>query len=619
MNMEINTIRDRKISINDFYWKHCRPWMQTINWFSKIFNLIYPDFNNIFFIKSVEWENNFFKIFFVEKTTWEIIWMTLKDNKNFCWNILCTEKLCTWIHCEISNERFLNFFIHFFVKWKHLKIEHFLNILTNDFKIKKEYYQIFWKSNRPQYSIIQDWGNEIHKTRFLVPEWSLRNVDQSISLNLPEASIHHSERECQWISPNNKDKWYHFFNFPNDFYNHNFDKYYYLDNYEKNIYIWKSIQNEGWCNISTDLNEEDIVMWNSNNKLSNAIEYVINKIDKYNIKVISFNCCCVPRIVWDDIYSTLKKSKNKINIPFIFKWQLEKSPYEQKVELLDEYIKKINLDNLKKNKNSISLFWFHENIYQKHMVKILNNYWIKINTSFIPSIDVRLLELMLKSELFVFSPNDFQREAFEYPFKTMWIKYISPVYPYSFKNSEIWIREILDNFNINFYETNDYVDLKNEYNNLIAYVDSKKYTVWVVLTWKKELENFLNPNFMNNVDVLSFLDEMWFSVSFFIYNNINIIYEDYNILEDEIYNKSQKAKIIYFSDINEINNILKNYKLNILYSDIYFDDRIYNNWLSQFSLKNFYLGFHWSIKTIKEFIKLSEMTFYKNYCKYFTK
>jgi hypothetical protein len=30
-------------------------------------------------------------------------------------------------------------------------------ILTKDLKAKKEYYQIFWKQNRPPFSIIQDW------------------------------------------------------------------------------------------------------------------------------------------------------------------------------------------------------------------------------------------------------------------------------------------------------------------------------------------------------------------------------------------------------------------------------------------------------------------------------
>lgn len=418
-----------------------------------------------------------------------------------------------------------------------------------------------------------------------------------------------------------------FFNFPGWFYDHTFDKYYYLTDKEKTKYlIWDSFWH--WMWVSTDLNEDDIVMWKWTDKLSKAIDYVIKNSEKNNIKVISFNCCCVPRIVWDDIYSVLQKAKDKTKIPFVFRWQLEKTPYEQKILLLESYIEKINKNNLWKNPNSISLFWYHENEYQKELGDILLNLWIKINTSFIPSIDVRLLPLMYQSELFVFSPNNFQKEVFEYPFQSIWTKYISPKYPYSLSYTNEWINSIMKEFNLKFIDNNHINSLKESYNNYVNYVKDKNFTVWIVLIWKKEVEKFLNPDYMNNVDVVNFLEEMWFKIKFFIYDNFkwkSINNDDsYKISDwnhDDILkiikSKTNNADISFFSDNASFEKLITDNTLNLIYSDIYFDDRIINLWLNQFSLKNFYVWYSWAIDTIKWLIKLCEMTFYKNYFKYF--
>ncbi len=623
-------INKRLIKPEEFLWKRFSPSIQTFSFLNKFFTSLYIDFSSLINIKSIEWNKDRFNITLIDRSSWETLYISIKDNLwiKKCLGVLCTNNICIWIHDIIKNEVFLKFLVHFSVKWKNIEFSDFLNILTKDLKAKKEYYQIFWKTERPPFSIIQDWWYELHKFRFLVHEWVMRNIDQSISLNLTEASIHHSERECQWISPNNKSTWYHFFNFPWWFYQHNFDKYYYLTNEEKKIFLASNDDNR-WIWISTDLNEEDIVMWKWTDKLSDAINYVIDNIEKNNIKVISFNCCCVPRIVWDDIYSVLKKAKEKIKIPLIFQGQLEKTPYEQKVMLLEEYMNKVNTEKIEKIKDSISLFGYHENKYQKDLWDILSENWIKINASFIPSIDVRLLPIVYKSELFIFSPNNFQKEVFESPFQSLWIEYIIPKYPYSFKYTEKWIKAILKEFDKEYRETLSMKELRKSYEAYINYVKDKWFRIWVIFIWKKELEKFLNPDYMDNIDIVNSLEEMWFELNFYIYDDFKWQYfsdndNSYTLADwnhDDIISiirkKSENIKYSFFSDDEWFENIFKTNKLDIIYSDLYFDDRIIKLWLNQFNLKNFHVWYEWAIKTIKELINLCKMTFYKNYKQYF--
>lgn len=631
--MRNNVFKNRIIKQEDFFDKRFKPSLQTKSNFIKLFDAVYPKFSENIDIKSLDWERDKFNIMLIDKKSGEILHLTLKNNfwNKKCKGILCTNNLCTWIHHELQNEYFLKFLVYFLVKWVDFKLTNFLELLTKDFKAKKEYYQIFWKQNRPPFSVIQDWWHPLQKYRFLVHEWVMRNMDQSISLNLPEASIHHSERECQWISPKNKETWYHFFNFPGWYYDHRFDKYYYLSDEEREKYILWGNEWE-WMWITTDLNENDIVMWEWTDKLSRALEYVAENIEKRNIKLLSFNCCCVPRVIWDDVYSVLKRAKEKISVPFIFQWQLEKTPYEQKIMLLEEYIEKIDVDSIKKIENTISLFWFHENKYQKELWDILKNNWIKINTSFIPSIDIRILELMYKSELFVFSPNNFQKEIFEYPFQWIWTKFISPKYPYWANNTENWLKSILWEFNKELLLNEIINDIREEYLSKIEVVKKRWYTIWIVLLWLQEVKKFFSTDYMNNVDLIDFFEEMWFEINFIIYDNFKWFTKNnddsyklsdwnHDKIDEIIYNKlKNKAnhKINYFSSDLEFDNFFNNSNLDLVYSDVYFDDRISKLWINQFSLKNFYPWYSGAIKTINELINLCEMSFYKKYSKYFS-
>lgn len=630
--MHSQIILNRNIKPEEFYDKRFKPSLQTKWNFVKLLSLVYPKFSDFIEIKSLEWNRDQFDVMLIDKLSGEILHLTLKDNwwiKKCGW-LLCTNDICTWVHYEVDNEHFLKFLCYFLVKGNDINFEKLLRILCSDLKAKKEYYQIFWKANRPPFSIIQDWWHPLHKFRFMVHEGTFRNIDQSIQFNLPEASIHHSERECQWISPDNKDKWYHFFNFPWGFYDHNFDKYYYLTQKEKQEYIeWENL----WygLGLSTDLDENDIVMWQGTDKLSKVIDYAVNNAKERNIKMLSFNCCCVPRIVWDDIYSVLQKAKEKIDIPFIFQWQLEKTPYEQKIVLLEEYLNTIDTENIHINKKSISLFWFHENIYQKELGDLLKEKWIKINTSFIPTIDVRLLPLMYTSELFVFSPNNFQKEAFEYPFQEINKNYIEPEYPYGVEKSQSWLTQICHQLGIEYHHSDDTKIILEKYKNKVSFVKEKKYSIGVSLIWKQEVKKFLSTDYMSNIDIVEFLDEMWFTIKFFIYDDFSGFISNnddsykksdgnHEEILDLIYTKISKNSdhsIDFYSNEEQFETLLQGAWIHLMYSDIYFDNRISDLWINQFNLKHFFVGFSWALATINGLIHLCETSFYKKYYKYF--
>lgn len=616
--MYSDIVKNRNIHPSDFIWKRFKPSAQTKEALLKLFTLIYQDFEKTIGIKMVEWDTNTLRITLYDISSKEDLFLEIKDNywKKECQWVFCNTNLCLWTHSILQNKTFIKFLTYFLVKGEKLNLHSFLNILSKDIKAKKEYYQVFLKPARPPFSIIQDWAHPLQKMRFIINEWFIRNSDQSINLNIPKISIHHSERECQWIGPNSKNKVFHFFNFPRWYYENLWEDYYYLSEEEKQKYlIWKNDFNGIW--INTDLNENDIIMWEWTAKLTDAIDYAISKIDEENIKMLSFNCCCVPRIVGDDIYSVLERARKKISIPFIFKWQLEKTPYEQKIMLLEEYIKKLDIGEIKKIPHSISLFWYKEDTFQKDLWNILRENGIKINTSFIPTIDIRLLELMYKSELFVFSPNKFQKEIFEYSFQNIWINYIFPKFPYWINNTFNWLHTIMSQFWEIYLSNSESQEIQEKYSQKVNYVKNKWFKVWIAFLSIAEIEKFFSCDYTNNIDVVEFLFEMGFEVHFFVYNH-EVSHETIDTLMNEKIVWWEQYALHYFSNEKNLYELLKTTNLDLFYSDIYFDERISNIWINQFNLKNFYVWFSWALQTINELASLCEMGFYKKYSQYFT-
>ncbi len=626
-------IKNREIHASDFFGKRFTPSFAVRSHFLKLFSLAYADFPKKFTIQNISWNMSSFRITLRHTESSEIFDLILRENTKTetCNNNLCTPNICTGVHNPPRNRDFLSLVVSFRERCSSITILSLLKFLASDHKAKKEYYRIFAKSDRPPFSIIQDWGHPLHRMRFIAHEWVFRNIDQSLEFNLSNISIQHSERECLGIGPEIPlHKEYKFFNFSQEYYDHTFDKYFYLSSEERKECMGdKSVK---WISAFTDLDEEDIVMWRGTEKLQNIIDNAISQIEKEDIKMMSFNCCCVPRIVGDDIYSVIEKAKAKMSIPFLFQGQLEKTPFEQKIGLLESYLEKIDSSSLKKEPNTLVLFWYHENKYLESLYKILLRDDIRIRAMIVPTIDIRLLPMLYTSSLFLFSPNRFQEEIFEYPFRTIGTKSIAPKYPYGIENTRNWLSAIEDSFWRKYIPSEEENIFIETFNKCWKKIKENGYRLGVVCIGKRELERFLDPDYMNNVDMVECLQEMGFGIDFFVYDNFSPYLQAKNeerhkkndgdhteitrIIEKKMW-KSDHS-ITFFSDEETMFSAIRSSKIKSIYSDIYYDERLSSLGLTQFNIRQFNIGYSWALDTIQEMIKLCEMRYFQllsNYVK----
>jgi len=623
-------IKNRVIKPEDFIWKIFYPSLWVKSSFLKLFTLFYNDFSKFFILKSIVWDRNKFNITLksIDLETEYNLFFT--DNKWISCNwIFCTKNICTWIHDKNVEINLKKFLLNFSIKWKDLTFYSLLSILSNDYKAKRDYYKIFWKSEVPPYSIINDWWAEIHKVRFSLNENIVRDLDHSLEFSIPEIFLHHSERECLWINAINDkpNKLYRFFNYSDEFFDHEFDKYFYLSKEERSrLKLTNKLER---LTAFSDLNEEDIIMWNSNTKLQNMMDDVEKIVKEKDLKLVWFNCSCVPRIIWDDMYSILKKAKERLKVPFMFEWSVETSAFESRVEMLDEYINNIDKSTLKIKKNTIALFWYHQDKYTQFLNKILIKNWIKINLIFIPMVDIKLLPSLFESELYVFQENKHYDEIYEYPFKYLCNNnYLSLKSPAWIIETDNWFKEILWRFNIDYKRWNDIEKIVNEYNKKVCKVKENQFKAWFIFTWLDDIERFFTAEYTSNIDIINFLLNMWFKIEFFIFdsfdsnrdnNKFSINNWNHNLITNLILDKikdKNSYSINFISNEKELYNKISNSNISIIYSDIYFDERVVKMWLNQFNLRHFKLWYEWALESINSLIRLCEMKFYKGFKKY---
>lgn len=628
-----NTIIQNRVIESDFFiWKIFYPSLSTNVKFIKLFTKIYPEFLVNFSIGSLMWDRNKLRIVFTNKSIKEKYTIYFQSNNNRCNSKLCTDKLCIWLHKSINDKYFLKFLVLFSINMKNFWIDDILNILTTDIKAKQDYYNLLFRADIPEYSIMKDWGSPIHDFRFIFIEHKSLDVWFMLTFLIKEIYIHHTERECGQKNPTSsswKRNLYSFFEEDIDFLMDNYDGYFYLSDEEKKKYdLWEFKYSR--YEEFTDLSDDDIIMWYSNDRLNETVEKVNKTIEEDNeIKVVTYSCSCVPVIIWDN-FENFKKL-NKVNVPVIHEWQLSKSNYDMKLHLFYNELKKYFDDWYSYNidKNTISLFWFFNNEELISLNTILQFNWIKIKSVYVPIFDFKLIPFLFESELFIYTDstrfNQIYNDTFKCFFKDKWINLPLPIWVNWTTN---WLNSIFNKLWININlddKSKKYIDQFNRKKELIKKQDLR---VWFVLFWLRDFNVLSNPTYSNDIDIIEFIKEMWFGIDFYVVDHIKENYYEYNfwwyfwdkdLIKSEINKKLswyENFNINFYNNKSSLYKDMEEWNTSLFYSDIFFDDRLIRMWRNSFNIRTFKIWYKWALETIDEFIKLSKVWYFNNLNKY---
>jgi len=394
-------------------------------------------------------------------------------------------------------------------------------------------------------------------------------------------SIYHSDFECSKCSGPIEG----FTNFPN-FRDWLLDKKYFKKEKRKYIELFTYI---------TDY--ESISIW-WNKKIN---EILSNKKIINNYDLITINKTCISVIMWDDIKSVLKQN----NIP------LNKTLYtDQNIDswykAIINYLKNISFKKDRQKNNKIVFFWLNKNKNTFEIVNFLkNNFNIEVWNILIPNINKDDLKELFKYKFAVFfrwKELKIQKIFELYPIDNL----ISKV-PYSLENNYIFLKKILEKFweNNKVFELDSiFMSYKDKYNYL--FLKSKKYKIWFIIA-DFHIDKFLKDNF-RWVDILEMLKDMWFNISFFIYNYKN------NLTNLERFkSKFKDIDLIFSNKLLELDEFLSSDDISLYYSEVNNDKRILEKNKEIFSIWDLEYWIDWFFRNFQKLIKKCEkVDYYKN-------
>ncbi len=355
--------------------------------------------------------------------------------------------------------------------------------------------------------------------------------------------------------------------------------------------------------LVTNVNDyESITIW-WNEKIN---EILSNSKLLENYDMISINKTCISVIMWDDIMSIYKY--NNVDPKKIFYTdQNTDSPYRTVINFLSN----INIKKWRKT-NKIVFFGLNKNKNTYELIQFLsNNFWIDVWNTLLPNINIKDLESILDYKLAIFFK--WRETKAQNIFKLYPVNNLESTLPY-------WITKIYDlckNILKRYKKIKEINNLKKIINswkvkNKILFDSSKTFGIGFIIN-DFHIKHFMEDSF-RWVPIISMLNDMWFKLNFFIYNN-NEKYsndlEKFNKKNDLDY--INNFNTIISRDKKDLEKFLNDQNIQLYYSEISSDKRILNRNKEQFSIWDLEYGIEWFYRTFKLLIKKCEKVNYYNY------
>jgi hypothetical protein len=342
--------------------------------------------------------------------------------------------------------------------------------------------------------------------------------------------------------------------------------------------------------FSTKLNEMDVTMWSSYDKLYSKVEYILNNVPK--IKVLFILGTCSSELIWDDIDSVKENFDTDVKIIIIhtswMRWAwYHYTKYNIFKSLFNIFNNTEKFTKLNKDKNfekSINIF-FQDGVqndnFRKEIKQFLSLFWIKVNSFLNSNITLKELETINKVSYnyVVWKDKDFItllgyiKDKYNIPYKTL-------VLPVWFKNINKFYYTIYSDF---------FLDKKNYIVEFLKFKNNINKRLDLVMLSK----NFNKKYFITNFDLyLDLLEEIWLNMvkfsDFYFYKSINLSHK--------------------FNTSNKI--IITNNKDKILWDDL-FQNKSFDT-INKFMWFNWVYNFYLNIKN-----QFYYNNFLKRYNKYF--
>jgi len=332
----------------------------------------------------------------------------------------------------------------------------------------------------------------------------------------------------------------------------------------------------------TGLTVNNVIKWHE----EKVKKELLRMKDDKNINFIFITTFPMAEVLWIQYDMTLRDlwlEEKSIEI----KWSIKKDWLDWYAEILVWLAKWLNLESVKKDKNSVSIIWnlFDRNEWDckwniEELKRILEKIWLKVNTIWLNWKWINNLKEVEKSEYIISLP--YGRKAAQIVSKNIWAKLIETCLPFGIQNTEKFILDVWKEFWIEGSIIYNFIKEEKKY-----IYDKISFSIRDIF-FDKKMSFILDPNLIEWL--INYSEILWFDIE-------TIVWVSNKWKREEIINGYNINYWIEFSKIKITNNdlVIKNSIHRFSDNEI---DFWFPNITNHYFYNSSYLWFNWSINFI---------------------
>jgi hypothetical protein len=409
---------------------------------------------------------------------------------------------------------------------------------------------------------------------------SMRFVDPSFCLV-------HGEPECRWIEPDLGPRTVAYANLP------------WIVTKQDNI-----IRSSGNC---TNLSEKEAIFGGLDRFEAAMQEAVSNQ----EVDFIWVNNTCLPKVIGDDIESTIKRFSKKSPCP-IFSLNTDKdSPDQAFFDLVKQINKKTDIKD-PPERSGLNLVGFPPTRGRDEIIATLTKMQIDINAMVLPDIGIDLLNRYKQGKASIVYPQEKWLTLINTVMQDWQVDWQAPPAPYGLKRTAEWYQKIAEVCDRS-PQSSSWPDYQQKWQDLSA--QAKSHTLAFVIAGIS-VDRFVEAQYFYGVEVLSLLQEMGFKLAILFYGDLESRKADIEKINSSLGHDRVNIDFQYFSSPEELGQLLANPALSAIYSEVFFDRRVTKSGKPGFNLSLFEMGFAGALRSLAKLLKICNWNFYSDYVDY---
>jgi hypothetical protein len=368
--------------------------------------------------------------------------------------------------------------------------------------------------------------------------------------------------------------------------------------------------------LTTDLNEGDVIMGTSLQKLEAALAALPQQEPAHSM--IFCSSTCVPVVAGEDTESVIRGHRERLcPLPLL---HLTTTPHSMQVllrELLVERRRQAESRSAPPRARSVNLIGFSDDPSLSELRELLAVLEIEVNVALIPSLDTELIERLPEASLDVLHPSEIWQGHYDQLLFGSARPSISPPAPYGIEGTIGWLDQVAHEVGLEVCVDEQLADelaeAAREWTELSA-ISSDHILGFVIRS--DEIHLLIQPEKCGGVPLLELVRQMGFGVELLV--TVEGAEARAPILEeiDGLLGQSGSVRVVFVSDRAELDAHLGSGRISAVYSEHFYDHRLTRNGLVGFSLQHFERGLQGGIRTLKRLLEACRLPFYRRYGRY---